>query len=296
MLDYRLQVFRTVAEVESISAAARSLHISQPAVTKHVQNLEEEFGVALLTRSSSGISLTEAGYILLDHALKISDLHNEVAKKLGQSHGELQGTLRLGASTTITQYFLPVHIAAFLRTHPRVKLSLIDGNTEEITGALLARKIDLGLTEGFCKSNAIKSNPFYQDEIICVAAKDHPLAGRSALSPSTLARHPIIEREVGSGTRGYVEHALRKIGLKMENLSVIMDVPSSEAIKRLVIEGLGIGFLSRLSIQSELKDGTLCELRIRGLKIVRPFLLLHHQGPMPGGPASAFFKVLRSIT
>lgn len=296
MLDYRLHVFRTVAELKNISAAARNLHISQPAVSKHIQNLEEEFGITLLIRSASGISLTEAGYILLDHTLRVFDLQNDVAQKLGQSRGELRGALRLGASTTITQYYLPCPIVTFLGKHPQVKLSLIDGNAEEMIGALLAHKIDLGLIEGPCKNTGIKSRPFFQDEIICVAGKNHPLVHRTSISPSTLARYPIIEREAGSGTRFYVEQALRKVGIKIEKLSVIIDIPSSEAIKRVVASGLGISFLSRLSIQDELKSGVLREIRVKGLKMIRPFLLLHHQGPMPAGPAGAFFEILQSIT
>lgn len=296
MLDYRLHVFRTVVDHKNISAAARRLHISQPAVTKHIQTLEEEFGVTLLVRSSSGISLTETGYILLDHALRISDLDNDVAQKLGQNRGELWGTLRLGASTTITHYYLPSPIVTFLGRYPKVKLSLIDGNAEEIIGALLSHKIDLGLIEGPCKNNGIKSRPFFQDEIICVVGKNHPLSSHTVISPSTLAKYPIIEREAGSGTRFYVEQALRKIGIKIEKMSVIMDIPSSEAIKRVVAAGLGVGFLSKLSIPSELKTGELREIRVKGLKIIRPFLLLNHQGPMPGGPANAFFNTLQSIT
>lgn len=290
MLDYRLHVFRIVAELKGISGAARKLHISQPAVTQHIKHLEEEFGTQLLLRSPSGTALTEAGYVLLDHVMRVSDLHDAVALKLGQRRGKLSGSLRLGASTTITQYHVAPLLADFLREYPDVHLSLLSGNTEEIIGALLAHRIDLGLVEGPCRRRDLKAKGFFEDEIICVAAKSHPFARRKSIAANQLLTQPIILREAGSGTREYVEQALRRAGLKPERLSVIAEVPSSEAIKGILEAGLGLSFLSRLTVREELKSGHLCAVKIRGVSIKRPFLALHYQGPAPGGPAGAFFQ------
>jgi LysR family transcriptional regulator, transcriptional activator of the cysJI operon len=292
MLDYRLHVFRTVAELKSISAAARKLNISQPAVTQHIKRLEEEFSSQLILRSPSGISLTETGYVLLDHALRVADLHEEVAQKLGVFQGRLSGQLRLGASTTITQYYLPPLLAAFLRAHPDVHLSFLGGNTEEIIGALLSHRIDLGLVEGLCRRRDLKAKDFYEDEIVCVAAKGHPATRTKTLIAGALADYPIIQREAGSGTREYAERALRRAGVKVERLRVVAEVPSSEAIKGILEAGLGLSFLSRLSVREELESGDLCEVKIRGVRIQRPFLALHHQGPAPGGVAGAFLKTV----
>ncbi len=292
MLDYRLHVFRTVAELKGISGAARKLNISQPAVTQHIKHLEEEFGTQLLLRSPSGIALTDAGYVLLDHALRIADLHDAVAQKLGQRRGQLRGPLRLGASTSITQYYVPPLLASFLREHPEVHLSFLGGNTEEIIGALLAHRIDLGLVEGPCRRRDLKAKSFFEDEIICVVAKNHALARNKSITVNQLLSQPVILREAGSGTREYVEQALRRAGLKPERLSVIAEVPSSEAIKGILETGLGLSFLSRLSVKEELKSGLLREVKIRGVSILRPFLALHHQGPVPGGPSGAFLQVV----
>lgn len=292
MADYRLHVFRLVAELKSLSQAARKLNISQPAVTQHIKQLEAEFGVPLLERSPGGVTLTDSGYVLFDHALRVEDLHSEVAQTLGQRRGKLRGPLRLGASTTITQYYVPPLLADFLREHAEVHLSFLGGNTEEIIGALLAHRIDLALIEGPCRRRDLKALRFFEDEVICVGAATHPAVKARAVAAKELLRWPLILREAGSGTREYVEEALRRAGVKLERMNVVAEVPSSEAIKGILTSGLGLSFLSRLSVRDEVKAGLLKEVKIRGVSIRRPFLALHHQGPPPGGAAGAFLRVV----
>lgn len=289
MLDYRLHVFRTVAEKLHFTHAAAELHISQPAVTQHVKALEESYEVALFHRSGGRISLTEAGQILLDHANQVHALDRDVETRIRAGQPQLRGPLRLGASSTIGQYLLPRIMAAFRGKHPQVELSLEIGNTEDITAAILSRRIDLALVEGIgkCRRDLV-SELRMEDEIICVAAPDHPLAINRSLTPADLVDVDIIAREVGSGTREVVARALKSAGLPPTKMRVVMESSSSESIKGFIAGGMGIGFVPRLAITHELALGTLLELPIRGLAITRPFRFLYPQGPRPVGLPGAF--------
>ncbi len=288
MIDYRLHVFRTVAEKLHFTRAAAALHISQPAVTQHVKALEEHYGVALFHRGGGRIALTEAGQVLLEHAEEVLALDREVEARIRSGQKLLSGPLRLGASSTIGQYLLPRCMAAFRAAHPQVELSLRIGNTEEITGALLARRIDLALVEGLGSRRELASEVLMEDEIICLAAPDHPLVGKRKLTAADLVGVDFILREVGSGTRAVVAEALKSAGLEPEKMTVVIECSSSESIKGFIAGGLGIGFMPRLAASHELALGTLVELRVAGLRITRPFRFLYPQGPRPVGLPGAF--------
>ncbi len=288
MIDYRLHVFRTVAEKLHFTRAATTLRISQPAVTQHVKALEEHYGVALFHRGGGRITLTEAGQVLLGYADEVHALDREVEARIRSGQPLLSGPLRLGASSTIGQYLLPRCMAGFRAAHPQVELSLRIGNTEEITGALLARRIDLALVEGLGSRRDLASELLMEDEIVCMAAPDHPLVGKRKLVSADLAGADFIVREVGSGTRAVVAKALKAAGLPTTKMSVVIESSSSESIKGFIAGGLGIGFLSRLAARHELALGTLVELHLTGLSITRPFRFLYPQGPRPSGLPGAF--------
>lgn len=293
MLDYRLEVFRAVAEKLNFTRAAAALHISQPAVTRHVRLLEEHYGAPLFLRGPAGIALTDAGRRLLDHARQVDALTREMEARLRSRQPVLAGPLRLAASTTIAQYLLPAKLAAFHKQHPEVTLTLRAGNTEEVIGALLAGRADLGLIEGESGRRELRAEAFFQDEILCVAAPGHPLAGRARVSMDDLRGERLILREPGSGTRRVVERALQKAGLPPRRLAVAFEIQDSEAIKGLVAHQAGIGFLSRLAMRHELAHGLLAALPVKGLRITRPLYFLTPQGPPPGGAAGAFMGFLR---
>ncbi len=288
MLDYRLLVFRTVAEKLNFTRAAEVLHISQPAVTQHIKQLEAHYGTPLFRRSPAGIALTDAGHVLFDHASRTLDAHGKIEAQIRAGLAVLTGPLRLGASMTIAQYLLPRWLGKFQQAQPGVALTLRNGNTEEITGALLAGRIDLGLIEGPSGRRELKSVPFFEDEILCLAAPTHPLARKARVTLAELAGAAFVGREPGSGTRHVVERALKKAGLTPGKLNVVLESSGSETIKGLLASGLGLGFLSRLAAQNELALGQLSIVPVRGLRIARPFYFLHLQGPPPTGPAGAF--------
>ena len=292
MIDYRLHVFRHVAEARSLTKASKALHLSQPAVSKHIKLLEEELRVALFVRSSSGVALTEAGMILLKHAQETEKARAAVLAKLQAPVGLLTGSLRLGSSMTIASYYLPEVLVGFKATHAAVKCDVLEGNTDFILGLLLDQRIDLGLVEGPCRRREIQVRPFYQDEVIWVAAPCDPLAKVKNPSPQALLERPIISRELGSGTRRVMELALRRQGCALSRLRIEQELPSTEAIKRMVAAGAGIGYASRLSVQQELASGQLVEIRCAKLQMKRAFSILIPQGPDPIGLVQAFSTFL----
>lgn len=293
MLDYRLKVFRAVAENLNFTRAAEQLHISQPAVTQHVKLLEEHYGTPLFRRSAGGIALTPAGAVVLAAASQTAALERQVETRLRSGQTELSGALRLGASTTIAQYFVPAVIARFQTSHPRVELTLRIGNTREVVDGLAAGRLDLGLIEGPASQRDVQTEAFYTDEIVAIAAPRHPLAAQSTVRPADLARTTFILREPGSGTRAVVERELRRVKVNPKRLNVRLETDSSEVIKRLVSASDAVAFMSKLAIVAELRAGDLRVLPVTGLRILREFHFVYPQGPRSTGIPGAFMATLQ---
>ncbi len=288
MIEYRLHVFRRVAELRSLTKASKVLHLSQPAVTKHIKLLEEELRLPLFIRSSSGVVLTDAGSVFLRHVQQTEKARTAVMEQLQAPAGLLAGRLRLGCSMTIASYYLPDVLVGLKARYPSVACDVVEGNTELVVGLLLDQRIELGLVEGPCRRREIQVRPFHEDEIIWIAAPSDPLAKIKNPSPAILLEQPVISREPGSGTRRVVEMALRQQGIPLARLRVEQELPSTEAIKRMVAARAGIGYASRLSVEQELASGKLIQIHCPKLRIKRSFSILIPQGPDPIGIVQAF--------
>ncbi len=292
MLDYRLHVFRTVAELQSITKAARALHLSQPAVTKHIQLLEEELRVPLFVRSARGMILNESGLVYLQHVQQIARAHSDIVQHLQTPTGVHTGRLRLGSNKTILAYCLPEILARFKTRYPAAACDIIDGNTDTIVGALLDQRIDLALIEGPCRRPELQIHTFQEDDIVWIASPQHPLAKLRNPTVAEVLQHPIIVREVGAGSRQFMEQVLRQLRIPLPRLHILQEIPSPEGIKRLVAAGLGISYVFRVSVAPELASGKLVTLNCPKLNIRRPFSLLFPQGPGPLGLAQAFIQTV----
>jgi len=283
--NFRLKVFRTVAEHLNFRKAAEHLFLTQPAVTLQIKALEDDLGVRLFDRAANSVALTPQGTLLLGYATKIATLVSEAEQELGAEDGKVSGELSLGVSTTIAQYVLPRLLGAFLDEHPRVQFSLHSGNTDEVVHLLLESKLSIGLIEGPARDRGIRTEHFMQDELVLVT----PRAFESnRLSRDQLLASSLLMREHGSGSRHVVETALEKAGLRLKTFKKVMDLDSTETIKSAVEAGLGIGFVSRWAISKELELGALKIAEVTGLRIVRHFSLVSRTGPKPQGPAGAF--------
>jgi DNA-binding transcriptional LysR family regulator len=288
--NYRVQVFRAVAEQASFRRAAEQLHLSQPSVSQHVQLLEEELGVRLLDRgnsSGSQIQVTPAGALLLDFARRAAKLSAQTLTALAKLEGQPGGELKLAASTTVAQYLLPRILGSFLKDNPRIRLTVKSGNTEAVTSWVANGEADLGLIEGPPTRKEVAVEHFLDDRLLLIVPRGHPWA-RKVVPLTGLASVPLLMREQGSGTRRVIEQALRKAGLRLNQLQIAMELDSTEAIVSGVEAGLGVGFVSEWAIRKELRLGTLATAQITGLEIRRAFSLIRPAGPVASGAVAAF--------
>ncbi|TDB68134.1 LysR family transcriptional regulator [Arundinibacter roseus] len=292
MLDFRLHVFYTVAKKLSFTKAAAELYISQPAVTRHIHELEQQFGMALFERAGRQISLTPAGLLTLHHAETIQANYRQLEYDLNALKGQRAGALHLGASSTIAQYVLPPVLAYFHEKNADVAISLISGNTEQIEQALLNKDIDAGIVEGRTHLPELHYEEFRRDEIVLIARADHPLAQRDELSLDELRSVPLVLRERGSGTLEVIEYALKEHGIKLSDLVVDMYLGSTESIKSYLFHSSCMAFISIYAIENELRAGTFRILDIQNLTISRFLYTIHRQGD-PEPLADSFLRFAR---
>ena len=293
--NFRLVVFRAVAEQLSFRKAAEELYLTQPAVSLQIKALEEDLGVQLFDRSGTHITMTRAGRVLLDYAAQVNVLLVQAEHKIATLSGEHSGQLALGASTTIAQYLLPRLLGEFCREHPRVHPTLISGNTEQIVEALVQQKIVLGFIEGPARNREVKTEPFLEDELALIASTAHEWAERNSVSCSEISSIPLLMRERGSGTRHVIEMALERQGVKRSSLHIVMELDSTEAIKSAVEAGLGIGFVSRWAMAKDVRRDTSFKIiEIEGLRIKRQFLIAYASGHGPHGLTIEFRRFLIS--
>jgi DNA-binding transcriptional LysR family regulator len=282
--NFRLKVFRAVAEHLNFRKAAEDLFLTQPAVTLQIKALESDLGVRLFDRTAGGISLTQHGSVLLDYANKIATLVSDAERQLGTGRREVSGELSLGVSSTIAQYVLPRLLGAFLAEHPCVEFSLHSGNTSEIVRLLLERKISVGLIEGPARERGVRTEPFMEDELVLITSREFE---SEYLSRAQFLALSLLMREQGSGSRLVVETALGKADFKLKSFKKVMYLDSTEAIKSAVEAGLGVGFVSRWAISKELELGSLKVAQVNRLRVTRHFTLLSCAGPEPQGVPGA---------
>jgi LysR family transcriptional regulator, transcriptional activator of the cysJI operon len=198
--------------------------------------------------------------------------------------GQPGGTLRLGASSTVAQYVIPPVLARFHEQSADITISLLSGNTEQIEQQLLNKNIDLGLVEGRTHNSDIRYTPFVKDELVLVCRADHPLADRDEITLGELQSIPILLRERGSGSLEVIEHALRGVGLKLTDLTIEMQLGSTESIKSYLGSSRCMAFVSVFAVQDKLRAGILKVIDVQGLSIRREFYSIQLQGVSEGLP------------
>ncbi|TXF11277.1 LysR family transcriptional regulator [Pelomicrobium methylotrophicum] len=268
MADRRLQVFYTVAKQLSFTKAAELLFMTQPAVTFQVKQLEEHFNTRLFERSHGKISLTPAGQLVFEYAERILNLSSELETRMHEMVGGIAGPLSIGASTTIAEFMIPRILGEFKSAYPQVQLRLVVGNSEMIENQVADHMLDLGLIESPPHLPSLKNEILCEDELVMICAPDHPLAQASSVVPKQLAQLPYVSREPGSGTREFADQFFAKQGVSPDEMNIVMELGSPEAVKGVVETGLGFGVVSRYTVQKELKLGTLVAVPFRP-KLVR---------------------------
>ncbi len=294
MEDHKLKVFCTVAETRSFSKTSEIIHLTQPAVSLQIQALEEIYETKLFDRSSSTVTLTPAGEILYKYAKEILALYANVEKVIGEITGLVKGSISIGASSTIGNYLLPGVITDFKKTHLKIKIHLLVGNTKRVVDMLNSGSIDIGLVEGEVTRQKMIVEKLIPDELLLVVPAHHPWAKKKDIPISELTKEPFIFREGGSGTRQMIEMFFAKYGISPNNMKISMVLGSTEAIKEAVENGLGVSILSRWAARKELKYGTLQLLRIKEEKVLRDFSLIVNKNSVSSHAVDEFLTYLRS--
>lgn len=301
MTPDQLLTFAMVAQYRNISRAAELLHLSQPAVSGQLRLLQESMGEPLYHRDGRGIALTPTGQQLAQYAQRTQSAYAEAQAFRRALKGIEAGTLRIGASTTPASYVLPYLVADFHSRHPVIQIEMLDGNTTEIMREIT--DLDIAFIEGVVPANLspdIGVYPWHRDNIVAIVPNTHALARNETVALETLAGYPLIWRESGSGVRQVVEDAFAKRGLETR---IALELAGVEGVKEAVRAGMGIGFVSAMSMRHG--DDILTSLRIRpanlltrqfsilvpnvasgGSHACRTFLERARQFDVPGGTAS----------
>lgn len=293
MIDFRLKVFRSVALNLSFTKASQELFISQPAISKHIQELEGEFHTRLFNRMGNKISLTHTGQLLLDHCETILKDYQKLDFEMNSLRNKYSGELRIGASTTIAQYVLPTILAAFIEQYPQLSVSLLNGNSREVEAALQEGRIDLGMVEGVIRQPQLKYTMFMKDELVSVVHRHNRLAQRDEISLKELQSVPLALRERGSGTLDVFVRALQKCNIVLSSMNVMIYLGSTEGIKLFLEHSDCMGVVSVRSISKELYAGDFKVVEIENLKMEREFDFVQKRGE-EGGLQEMLVKFITS--
>ncbi len=275
MLSDSMRVFITVADKKNFSKAAKSLSLTQPAVSFQIQTLEQYYQTMLFDRVNRHVKLTAAGELLLDYAVHMNNLQAELERNMQQLTGHVKGELLVGASTTIGEYILPYVVGAFKQNYPDVNATIQIMNTQGIAEAVNNKSFDLGIIEGPVEvTENMELIPFLEDELVLAIPADHPFAAKESITLDELKTLPYITREPGSGSRLIFEQALIDADFDIEELHMVMELGSTTSIKSAIMGGLGISTISKWAIQDLLKTGKVTALNIEGLTLKRTFNII----------------------
>ncbi len=294
MEDHKLKVFCTVAETKSFSKASEIIHLTQPAVSLLIQAIEEIYETKLFDRASNTVTLTPAGEVLYKYAKEILSLYANAEKTIGEMTGLVKGSISIGASTTIANYLLPSVISDFRKTHPKIKVHLLVGNTKRIVEFLNAGSIDIGLVEGDVARQKMVVEKLVTDELTLIVPPLHSWAKKKNISIVEITKEPFIFREEGSGTRQMIEKYLAKHKITPQDMTISMILGSTEAIKESVETGMGIAIVSRWGIRKEMKYGTLRPLSFKEEKMLRDFSLIFQKNAISSHAVDEFLSYLKA--
>jgi DNA-binding transcriptional LysR family regulator len=276
MADRRLQVFYTVARLLSFTKAAESLHMTQPAVTFQIRQLEEHFNTRLFDRAHNRISLTEAGESVYRYAERIISMYNEMENEVRKLTGDIMGLLVIGASTTIAEYVLPALLGEFQERYPQVKLRVNVSNSVGVVQMVENNEVDVGIVESPVGNKNLMVKVCWHDKLVLVCPPSHALANRKVIGVKELKDYPFLCREEGSGTREVISNYLDHNQISLNDLDLAMEFGSPESVKSAVEAGLGVSILSEATLAKELKLKTLAAIQLDP-PLERPFSLVYQK-------------------
>jgi len=281
--------FVTVAETGSITHAASRLGLTQSALSRRVQQLEEQLGARLFTRSRQGIELTEEGRLALQAGQRLLTSWNNLREEIRLHQGLELGRVRIGGGATAVSFILPSAIAGFQASHPRILFQMKEAGSSEIAEDVLEGRLELGIVTLPVRSNELLSRPLMDDDIVLVAARDHPLAQRDHLEVADLADQGFVGFEGGTALRQLIDQAVREAGLEPH---VVMELRSIPSILRMVATTGHLAFVSRLALGLQ---PDVVELKLRGLQIRRRLAVISRRQARLSAASEAFVEQLLGL-
>ncbi|NPV93043.1 MAG: LysR family transcriptional regulator [Firmicutes bacterium] len=289
-----LNSFVRVVDRQSLSAAARDLFLTQPAVSKQIQTLEELFGAQLLERVGHRVRPTETGEVLYRYAREILRLTEEMEDALSRSTSEVQGRLVIGASTVPGSYLLPSLIGRYKQEYPQVRVTMEIGDTDKVIGHLLEQRFDLAVVGAMVKHRKLVCSFFREDQLRLIVSSGHPLAGRKSVSTREMLKEKLVWREKGSGTRTVVENRLLEKGHSLKELDIVLELGSTEAIISAVEEGLGAALVSSLASAKSEALGRVASLDLEDMDMKRPLYLVYPRQKHYSRAVASFLELFDS--
>lgn len=283
-------IFRTVCENGYNSTkAADVLHITQPAVSLAIKELEQYYGVRLFDRIGRRLQITEAGRRFLQYAIHISDLFSDM--ETGLRDWDSSGVLRIGASITIGSQFLPSYVKAFSAGCPGVDVRVTVEQSERLEQKILSNALDCALIEGVAHDANIVSEAYMEDHLSVICGADHGWTQGQTVTMEEFQKQRFLLRERGSGTREVFDRAIAQAGM---HVVPVWEAMSTTALVNAAINGLGISVLPHRMILPALKQGLICTVKVQGLSFSRNFCIIHHKDKFLTASAKRFIALCKS--
>jgi DNA-binding transcriptional LysR family regulator len=292
----RIETFLHAAQNLNFSEAARILHLTQPTVSHHIKNLENDLGVELFERQGASIKLTEAGRLLVPWARKVLRDSIEMQEMMESLKEGIAGNLAIACSTTAGKYVLPQLAARFSLRHPKIRTTLLRCAPATVVPNLFDGKANLGVVSYEIRNNEMELQRFFQDSIVAIVPRNHPFVSQNKILPEDLLDQPIIMREDTSGTRKIVLSELAKHDISLEDLDIFMEIGNAEAIIRTVAAGYGISFVSKLAVGCALERGNVVAVPIQGMNLIRTIYMVRKRLNVSHRPQDAFWSFVHDAS
>ncbi len=292
----KLDIFCKVVELKSFTRAAEAVLLSQPTVSEHIRNLEEELNQKLVDRLGREAAPTPAGRILYDYACNILQLHREAVEAVEKYSGRLAGKMIIGCSTIPGTYILPELISRFRKIHPAIKMTLRVNSSRIIAEQVMAGTLGLGVVGARWGEGSLQWTKVFVDELILAVPPNHPWADEKCIPLERIVTEPFIMREPDSGTRRVIAQFLKANGLRESDLQEVAEIGSTAAVKEAVKRGIGISIVSKRSILDSVTSSLMAAVSFDGLQLERPFYLVHRKNKAFSPVVAAFREYLLAQT
>jgi DNA-binding transcriptional LysR family regulator len=291
---YELNVFVQAAEAMSFTGAAQRLHISQPAVSMQINNLEKRLNTILFDRSGRNIRRTEAADMLLPLAREILNYATHIEEAMASLHGELSGHLQIGCSTSGGRYVLPHLIARFRQRNPNVRVTVGICTPESAVDQVCDGQSQLSILSSEISCRDVEYRPFFEDRVVLIVPIGHPWTARESITPQQLTGQPFILREETAGTRRVMQTGLLDHDVRISDLDTVMELGSAEAIVTAVEAGIGIAFISRIVARRAIQVGHVAEVPVEELNLKRQLHMIRHSRRAQTRAQAAFWDFCHS--